>query len=58
LGIAVSFLVLMPFSSGFSYKGLSLGLGMLVAYQRWLVPSSAVSDRHDEPEASFQNVST
>ena len=41
LGIAVSLLTLMPFSSSFSTKGLSLGLGMLVAYQRWLAPSSA-----------------
>jgi hypothetical protein len=41
LGIAASLLMLMPFSSGFGYKGFSLGLGMLVAYQRWLAPSSA-----------------
>jgi hypothetical protein len=40
LGIAVSLLVLMPFVSTFYDKGFSLGLGMLVAYQRWLAPSS------------------
>jgi heme exporter protein D len=40
LGIAVSLLMLMPFSSNFSSKGFSLGLGMLVAYQRWLSPRS------------------
>jgi hypothetical protein len=40
LGIAVSLLVLMPFVSEFYFKGFSLGLGMLVAYQRWLGPSS------------------
>lgn len=40
LGIAVSLLMLMPFSSNISSKGFSLGLGMLVAYQRWLSPRS------------------
>jgi hypothetical protein len=40
LGIAVSMLIMMPFHSEFYYKGYSLGLGMLVAYQRWLAPSS------------------
>ena len=41
LGIAVSLLLLMPFMHEFFYKGFSLGLGMLVAYQRWLAPSNA-----------------
>jgi len=41
LGIAVSLLLLTPFHSEFYYKGFSLGLGMLVAYQRWLAPSNA-----------------
>ena len=40
LGIAVSLLLMMPFHSELYYKGFSLGLGMLVAYQRWLAPSS------------------
>ena len=40
LGIAVSLLLLTPFHSEFYYKGFSLGLGMLVAYQRWLGSSS------------------
>ena len=40
LGIAVSLVLYMPFHSDFYYKGFSLGLGMLVAYQRWLGPSS------------------
>ena len=35
LGVATSLLVIMPFSASFTTKGLSLGLGMLVAYQRW-----------------------
>ena len=38
LGIAVSLLLMMPFHSEFYYKGFSLGLGMLVAYQLWLAP--------------------
>jgi O-antigen ligase len=41
LGIAVSTFLVLPFSHDFSYKGLGLGLGMLVAYQRWIAPSNA-----------------
>ena len=40
LGVATSLLIMMPFSASFTTKGLSLGLGMLVAYQRWLAPGS------------------
>jgi hypothetical protein len=41
LGVAVSLLLILPFGHDFSYKGFSLGLGMLVAYQRWLAPGKA-----------------
>jgi O-antigen ligase len=41
LGIAVSTFLVMPFINAFFYKGLSLGLGMLVAYQLWMAPSNA-----------------
>ena len=41
LGIAVSLFLTLPFSHDFAYKGFSLGLGMLVAYQRWLAPRNA-----------------
>jgi len=43
LGLAVSLLALLPFMHHFEAKGFSLGLGMLVAYQRWLAHSNAVS---------------
>jgi hypothetical protein len=42
LGIAVSTFLVLPFINAFFYKGLALGLGMLVAYQRWMAPSNAV----------------
>jgi asparagine N-glycosylation enzyme membrane subunit Stt3 len=41
LVIAVSTFLVMPFINAFFYKGLSLGLGMLVAYQLWMAPSKA-----------------
>jgi hypothetical protein len=42
LGIAITLLLLMPFASEFYDKAFSLGLGVFVAYQRWLVPSFVV----------------
>jgi O-antigen ligase len=48
LGIVVSLLLLTPFHSEFYYKGFSFGLGMLVAYQRWLGRSNLQSLRGDE----------
>jgi hypothetical protein len=47
LGLAVSLLLLLPFSHNIENKAFSLGLGMLVAYQRWLVHSSAGSFESD-----------
>jgi O-antigen ligase len=41
LGIAVSMFLILHVSHNFNDKALSLGLGMLVAYQRWLAPSHA-----------------
>jgi hypothetical protein len=54
LGIAVSLLLLMPFTSEFYYKGYSLGLGMLVAYQRWLTPISVVVPQHTDKVPTLQ----
>jgi hypothetical protein len=42
LGIAVSALLLMPFISELYYKGFSLCLGILVAYDRWSLSSDAI----------------
>jgi hypothetical protein len=43
LGLAVSLFLLLPFSHNIESKAFSLGLGMLVAYQRWPVQSNAKS---------------
>jgi hypothetical protein len=43
LGLAVSLLLLLPFTHNIENKVFSLGLGMLVAYQRWLAQSNAAS---------------
>jgi hypothetical protein len=40
LGLAISLLMVLPFGHDFSYKGFSFGLGMLVAYQRWIGPNA------------------
>jgi hypothetical protein len=40
LGVAVSLLVLLPFSHSFEGKHFSTLLGMLVGYQRWLAPGN------------------
>jgi hypothetical protein len=39
LGLAVSLLLLLPFTHNIENKVFSLGLGMLVAYQRWVAKS-------------------
>jgi len=43
LGLAVSLVLLLPFSHNIENKAFSLGLGMLVAYQRWLAQNVAQS---------------
>jgi hypothetical protein len=43
LGLAVCLLSLLPFTHNIEHKEFSLGLGMLVAYQRWLAQSNANS---------------
>jgi hypothetical protein len=48
LGIAVTFLMQLPFLHNFNEKGFSLGLGMLVAYQRWLKPQSRTGDSRSQ----------
>jgi O-antigen ligase len=40
LGITVSLVLLLPFTHSYYDKMFTLGLGMLVAYQRWLSPQS------------------
>lgn len=45
VGIALTSLLLMPFFHDFGWKGFSLGLGMLVAYQRWLAPKNVQADK-------------
>jgi hypothetical protein len=41
LGLAVSFFLMLPFTHNLENKVFSLGLGMLVASQRWLTKSTA-----------------
>jgi hypothetical protein len=43
LGLAVSLFLHLPFSHNIENKGFSVGLGMLVAYQRWLGQGSGPS---------------
>jgi hypothetical protein len=42
LGLAVSLFLVLPFSHSLDNKIFSVGLGMLVAYQRWLASSNGV----------------
>jgi len=42
LGIAVSLILILHFAHNFNDKIFSLGLGMLVGYQRWLAPTNGV----------------
>jgi hypothetical protein len=44
LGLAVCLLLMLPFTHNIENKVFSLGLGMLVAYQRWLAQSKDASN--------------
>jgi hypothetical protein len=46
LGIAVFLVLVLPFVHNFYEKAFSLGLGMLVAYQRWVTPSDGAQSVH------------